>query len=80
MLKNHIKLSSDVKVNYSDSKLNRLKFEYESVDYFENQAVKSYEVDERMDYANRGAANLALLSGDPNLLNGIDPENSKPIK
>ena len=32
-----------------------------------------------MDYANRGA-NLALLSGDPNLLNGIDPENSKPIK
>lgn len=33
-----------------------------------------------MDYANRGAANLALLSGDPNLLNGIDPENSKPIK
>lgn len=55
--------ASDVKVNYSDSKLNRLKFEYESVDYFENQAVKSYEVDERMDYANRGAANLALLSG-----------------
>ena len=72
--------ASDVKVNYSDSKLNRLKFEYESVDYFENQAVKSYEVDERMDYANRGAANLALLSGHPNLLNGIDPENSKPIK
>ena len=33
-----------------------------------------------MDYANRGAVNLALLSGDPNLLNGIDPENSKPIK
>ena len=72
--------ASDVKVNYSDSKLNRLKFEYESVDYFENQAVKSYEVDERMDYANRGAANLALLGSDPNLLNGIDPENSKPIK
>ncbi|MCH4503818.1 aminopeptidase [Staphylococcus haemolyticus] len=69
--------ASDVKVNYSDSKLNRLKFEYESVDYFENQAVKSYEVDERMDYANRGAANLALLSGDPNLLNGIDPEKLK---
>ena len=69
--------ASDVKVNYSDSKLNRLKFEYESVNYFENHAVKSYEVDERMDYANRGAANLALLSGDPNLLNGIDPEKLK---
>ncbi|RIM29286.1 aminopeptidase, partial [Staphylococcus cohnii] len=42
--------ASDVKVEYSDDKLSRLKFEYESVEFFEKDAVKSYEVEKRMDY------------------------------
>ena len=64
--------ASDVKVNYSDEKLTRLKFEYEPVEHFENNEVKSYEVEARKDYVNRNAANLALITQDPELLNGID--------
>lgn len=66
--------ASDVKVEYSDDKLSRLKFEYESVEFFEKDAVKSYEVEKRMDYVKRSAANLALITQDPDLLNGIDSE------
>lgn len=66
--------ASDVKVEYSDDNLSRLKFEYESVEFFEKDAVKSYEVEKRMDYVKRGAANLALITQDPDLLNGIDSE------
>lgn len=66
--------ASDVKVEYSDDKLSRLKFEYESVEFFEKDAVKSYEVEKRMDYVKRGAASLALITQDPDLLNGIDSE------
>lgn len=66
--------ASDVKVEYSDDKLSRLKFEYEAVEFFEKDAVKSYEVEKRMDYVKRGAANLALITQDPDLLNGIDSE------
>ncbi len=66
--------ASDVKVEYSDDKLSRLKFEYESVEFFEKDAVKSYEVEKRIDYVKRGAANLALITQDPDLLNGIDSE------
>ncbi|GGG95370.1 aminopeptidase [Staphylococcus pragensis] len=69
--------ASDVRVVYGDPTLSRLKFEYESVETFENSPVKSYDVEERMDYANRGAANLALLTEDPDLLNGIDSKKLK---
>ena len=69
--------ASDVRVVYTDPILERLKYENEAVDYFENHAVKAYDVEERMDYARRGAANLALISGDPDLLNGIDAEKLK---
>lgn len=40
--------ASDVRVVYSDPILERLKYENESVDYFENHAVKAYDVEERM--------------------------------
>ena len=62
--------ASDVRVDYSDPKLKRMKFEYETVDHFENNEVKSYDVNARMDYVERGAANLAILTEDPDLLNG----------
>lgn len=69
--------ASDVRVEYADSRLKRLKFEYESLDHFENKDVKSYDVEARMDFVKRGAANLAILTEDPNLLSGIDASKLK---
>ena len=54
--------ASDVRVEYADPRLKRLKFEYESLDHFENNDVKSYYVEARMDFVKRGAANLAILT------------------
>ncbi|QQT11754.1 aminopeptidase [Staphylococcus pasteuri] len=72
--------ASDVRVDYSDPKLKRMKFEYETVDHFENNEVKSYDVNARMDYVERGAANLAILTEDPDLLNGIDSNKLKAFQ
>ena len=72
--------ASDVRVKYSDSKLKRLKFEHEAVEYFENSDLKQYDVDERLDYVERGAANLALIAEDPDLLNGIDGNKLKAFQ
>ena len=69
--------ASDVRVVYSDPTLKRLKFEYETVEHFETVEIKDFDVEERMNYANRGAANLALLTEDPDLLSGIDAEKLK---
>lgn len=66
--------SSDVRVVYSDPTLKRLKFENESVEHFANHELKSYDVEARMDYVKRGAANLALISEDPDLMDGIDSQ------
>lgn len=65
---------SDVRVVYSDPTLKRLKFENESVEHFANHEIKSYDVEARMDYVKRGAANLALISEDPDLMDGIDSQ------
>ena len=69
--------ASDVRVEYADPRLKRLKFEHESLDHFENNDVKSYDVEARMDFVNRGAANLAILTEDPDLLSGIDASKLK---
>lgn len=69
--------ASDVRVGYADPRLKRLKFEHESLDHFENNDVKSYDVEARMDFVNRGAANLAILTEDPDLLSGIDASKLK---
>lgn len=66
--------ASDVRVVYSDPTLKRLKFENESVENFANHELKSYDVEARMDYVKRGAANLALISEDPDLMDGIDSQ------
>ncbi|MCS4487291.1 aminopeptidase [Staphylococcus americanisciuri] len=68
--------ASDVRVNYADPILKRYAYEYEQQSFFE-QDVKAYDVEERMDYASRGASNLALLTEDPDLLNGIDAQKIK---
>ncbi|RIN40239.1 aminopeptidase [Staphylococcus simulans] len=64
--------ASDVRVKYADDTLRRLKFEHESVEYFEENDLKDYDIEERMDYVKRGAANLALMSSDPDLLSNAD--------
>lgn len=69
--------ASDVRVEYADPRLKRLKFEHESLDHFENNDVKSYDVEARMDFVKRGAANLAILTEDPDLLSGIDASKLK---
>ncbi|HCY1006508.1 TPA: aminopeptidase [Staphylococcus aureus] len=66
--------ASDLRVVYSDPTLKRLKFENESVEHFANHEIKSYDVEARMDYVKRGAANLALISEDPDLMDGIDSQ------
>lgn len=66
--------ASDVRVVYSDPTLKRLKFENESVEHFANHEIKLYDVEARMDYVKRGAANLALISEDPDLMDGIDSQ------
>ncbi|HDE0758977.1 TPA: aminopeptidase [Staphylococcus aureus] len=66
--------AADVRVVYSDPTLKRLKFENESVEHFANHEIKSYDVEARMDYVKRGAANLALISEDPDLMDGIDSQ------
>lgn len=68
--------ASDVRVKYADPQLKRYAYEYEPASFFEKD-VKAYDVEERMDYANRGASNLALITEDPNLLNGIDTNKLK---
>ena len=69
--------AEDVRVSYTDPRLKRLKFENESVEHFENQELKQYDIEERLDYVNRGAANLALIAEDPELLSGIDAHKLK---
>lgn len=69
--------ASDVRVEYADPRLKLLKFEHESLDHFENNDVKSYDVEARMDFVKRGAANLAILTEDPDLLSGIDASKLK---
>lgn len=69
--------AEDVRVSYTDPKLKRLKYENESVEHFEKQELKQYDIEERLDYVNRGAANLALIAEDPELLNGIDAQKLK---
>ncbi len=41
--------------------------------------IKSYDVEARMDYVKRGAANLALISEDPDLMDGIDSQKITSI-
>ena len=64
--------ASDVKVHYTDDKLTQLNFKYRSKESFE--VVPQYLVDERMDYANDYAAQLALISSSPENLKDADSD------
>ncbi|MCE4957509.1 aminopeptidase [Macrococcoides caseolyticum] len=63
--------SKDVKVAYTDDRLTQLNFQYRDQSAFES--VPQYAIDERMDYANDYAAQLALISTSPENLKDADP-------
>lgn len=63
--------SEDVKVIYGDDRLAQLNLQYRPLEAFES--VPQYIVDERMDYAKSGAAQLALISSSPENLKEADP-------
>lgn len=62
----------DVKVNYKDDRISQLKYQYEPDEFFEE--VKQYDIDEKMDYLNRKAAFLSIVSSSPDSLKDADPK------
>ncbi|MDT3994513.1 aminopeptidase [Mammaliicoccus fleurettii] len=64
--------ASDVKVKYKDDRISQLKYQYESEEFFED--VKQYDIDEKMDYLNRKAAFLSIISSSPDSLKEADPK------
>lgn len=63
--------AEDVKVSYKDDRLAQLKYQYEPESFFEN--VKQYDIDEKMDYLDRKAAFLSIVSSSPDSLKDADP-------
>ena len=63
--------AEDVKVSYKDDRIAQLKYQYEPESFFEN--VKQYDIDEKMDYLDRKAAFLSIVSSSPDSLKVADP-------
>ncbi|MCD8809830.1 aminopeptidase [Mammaliicoccus sciuri] len=63
--------AEDVKVSYKDDRIAQLKYQYEPEAFFEN--VKQYDIDEQMDYLDRKAAFLSIVSSSPDSLKDADP-------
>ena len=63
--------AEDVKVSYKDDRIAQLKYQYEPESFFEN--VKQYDIDEKMDYLDRKAAFLSIVSSSPDSLKDADP-------
>ncbi|NKD48783.1 aminopeptidase [Mammaliicoccus sciuri] len=63
--------AEDVKVRYNDDRIAQLKYQYEPEAFFEN--VKQYDIDEKMDYLDRKAAFLSIVSSSPDSLKDADP-------
>lgn len=63
--------AEDVKVSYKDDRIAQLKYQYEPESFFEN--VKQYDIDEKMDYLERKAAFLSIVSSSPDSLKDADP-------
>lgn len=64
--------AQDIKVSYLDDRLTQLKYKYEPESYFED--VKQYLIDERMDYLNKKAGFLSIVSSSPDNLKDADPK------
>ena len=63
--------AEDVKVRYNDDRIAQLKYQCEPEAFFEN--VKQYDIDEKMDYLDRKAAFLSIVSSSPDSLKDADP-------
>lgn len=63
--------AEDVKVSYKDDRIAQLKYQYEPESFFEN--VKQYDIDEKIDYLDRKAAFLSIVSSSPDSLKDADP-------
>ncbi|WP_323707947.1 aminopeptidase [Mammaliicoccus sciuri] len=63
--------AEDVKVRYNDDRIAQFKYQYEPEAFFEN--VKQYDIDEKMDYLDRKAAFLSIVSSSPDSLKDADP-------
>lgn len=63
--------AEDVKVRYNDDRIAQLKYQYEPEAFFEN--VKQYDIDEKMNYLDRKAAFLSIVSSSPDSLKDADP-------
>ncbi|MFU1788355.1 aminopeptidase [Mammaliicoccus sciuri] len=66
--------AEDVKVRYNDDRIAQLKYQYEPEAFFEN--VKQYDIDEKMDYLDRKAAFLSIVSSSPDSLKDEDQTKS----
>lgn len=64
--------AEDVQVKYKDDRLQQLKYKYEPEEFFSE--IKQYVVDERLDYLDRKAAFLSLISSSPDSLKDADPK------
>ncbi|MBF0749532.1 aminopeptidase [Mammaliicoccus lentus] len=64
--------AEDVQVKYKDDRLQQLKYKYEPEEFFSE--IKQYVVDERLDYLDRKAAFLSLISSSPDILKDADPK------
>lgn len=64
--------ASDVKINYSDEKFNRIRFENSSIETL--SFTPEFEIDKYNYYVEKGASFLSISASDPDILKGIDPE------
>ncbi|MGL5821216.1 MAG: aminopeptidase [Sarcina sp.] len=63
--------AKEVIVHWSDEQTNKLKFDYASLETFEN--VPEWVVESNLSYAKKGAAFLSISASDPELLKGVNP-------
>lgn len=61
-----------VKVNYTDEKVTRTRYDLAPAESF--LMPPKWQADELEDLARNGAAFLTIISADPDLLNGVDPQ------
>ncbi|MBQ1477871.1 MAG: aminopeptidase [Erysipelotrichaceae bacterium] len=70
--------ASLVYVNYTDEDITRLNYEYAPTEVLAR--VPSWQQDRYQDWIDQGVCMLHIVSSDPDLLNGIDPEKIKTVR
>lgn len=70
--------ASDVKINYSDEKFNRIRFENASIDTL--SFTPQFEIDKYDYYVKKGASFLSISASNPDILKGIDAQKISAFK